>query len=150
LLRTLQRRVRQWRAEHGGEREIFFAQEHPPGRLGLSDFTVADELGVRIGGVALAHRLYQFAFAHSGWRHACVVLGGESFQALTAGLQDALWMAGGTPEEHRTDSLSAAFDNLAEQEELTQRYAELCEHYGIRASRNNRGESHENGAIVSR
>ena len=150
LLRTLQRRVRQWRAEHGGERELFFAQEHPPGRLGLSDFTVADELGVRIGGVALAHRLYQFAFAHSGWRHACVVLGGESFQALTAGLQDALWMAGGTPEEHRTDSLSAAFNNLAEQEELTQRYAELCEHYGIRASRNNRGESHENGAIESR
>ena len=150
LLRTLQRRVRQWRAEHGGERELFFAQEHPPGRLGLSDFTVADGLGVRIGGVALAHRLYQFAFAHSGWRHACVVLGGESFQALTAGLQDALWMAGGTPEEHRTDSLSAAFNNLAEQEELTQRYAELCEHYDIRASRNNRGESHENGAIESR
>jgi transposase InsO family protein len=150
VLRTLQRRVRQWRAEHGGEQEIFFAQEHPPGRLGLSDFTVADELGVRIGGVMLPHRLYQFAFAHSGWRHACVVLGGESFQALTAGLQDALWMAGGTPEEHRTDSLSAAFNNLAEQEELTKRYAELCEHYGIRASRNNRGESHENGSIESR
>lgn len=150
VLRTLQRRVRQWRAEHGGEQEIFFAQEHPPGRLGLSDFTVADELEVRIGGAPLAHRLYQFAFAHSGWRHACVVLGGESFQALTAGLQDALWMAGGTPEEHRTDSLSAAFNNLAEQEELTKRYAELCEHYGIRASRNNRGESHENGSIESR
>ena len=35
VLRTLQRRVRQWRAQHGGEREIFFAQVHPPGRLGL-------------------------------------------------------------------------------------------------------------------
>lgn len=46
VLRTLQRRVSQWRAEHGGEREVFFAQEHPPGRLGLSDFTVADELDV--------------------------------------------------------------------------------------------------------
>lgn len=150
VLRTLQRRVRQWRAEHGGEQELYFAQIHPPGRLGLSDFTVADELDVRIGGALLAHRLYQFAFAHSGWRHACVVLGGESFQALTAGLQDALWMAGGTPEEHRTDSLSAAFNNLAEQDELTRRYADLCAHYGIRASRNNRGESHENGSIESR
>ena len=81
MLRTLQRRIRQWRAQNGGEREIFFAQEHPPGRLGLSDFTVADELGVSIAGLALPHRLYQFAFAHSGWRHASVVLGGESFQA---------------------------------------------------------------------
>ena len=150
VLRTLQRRIRQWRAENGGEHELFFAQEHPPGRLGLSDFTVADQLGIRIGGVALAHRLYQFTFAHSGWRHARVVLGGESFQALTSGLQDALWMAGGAPEEHRTDSLSAAFNNLAEREELTRRYRELCEHYGMRASRNNPGESHENGSIESR
>lgn len=150
VLRTLQRRMGQWRAEHGTEREIFFAQEHPPGRLGLSDFTVADDLGIGIAGLALPHRLYQFAFAHSGWRHARVVLGGESFQALACGLQEALWMAGGVPEEHRTDSLSAAFNNLAEEEELTRRYRGLCEHYGVRASRNNLGESHENGAIESR
>lgn len=39
VLRTLQRRMRQWRAVHGAERDVFFAQEHPPGRLGLSDFT---------------------------------------------------------------------------------------------------------------
>ena len=150
VLRTLQRRVRQWRAEHGGDREIFFAQEHPPGRLGLSDFTVCDELAITIVGVVLPHRLYQFAFAHSGWRHACIVLGGESFQALASGLQEALWMAGGVPEEHRTDSLSAAFNNLAEQEELTARYRELCAHYGLRASRNNPGVSHENGSIEAR
>jgi transposase InsO family protein len=150
VLRTLQRRVRQWRAEHGEERELFFHQEHPPGRLGLSDFTVADELGVTIAGAAFTHRLYQFAFAHSGWRHASVVLGGESFQALSSELQDALWMAGGVPQEHRTDSLSAAFNNLAEQEDLTVRYEDLCADYGMRASRNNRGESHENGPIESR
>ncbi|MGH3875358.1 MAG: IS21 family transposase [Burkholderiales bacterium] len=150
VLRTLQRRVRQWRAEHGGDREIFFAQDHPPGRLGLSDFTVCDELAITIAGVVLPHRLYQFAFAHSGWRHACIVLSGESFQALASGLQEALWMAGGVPEEHRTDSLSAAFNNLAEQEELTARYRELCAHYGLRASRNNPGVSHENGSIEAR
>ena len=150
LLRTLQRRVRQWRALNGQEREIFFAQTHPPGRLGLSDFTVCDALGVVIDGAPLAHRLYQFTFAHSGWRHARLTQGGESFEALSAGLQEALWMAGGVPEEHRTDSLSAAFNNLAEQEQLTRRYDDLCQHYGMRASRNNRGESHENGAIESR
>ena len=150
VLRTLQRRIRRWRAQNGAEREVFFAQEHPPGRLGLSDFTVADELEVHVAGAALPHRLYQFTFAHSGWRHACVVLGGESYQALAAGLQDALWMAGGVPEEHRTDSLSAAFNNLAEGEELTARYREMCLHYGMRASRNNAGQSHENGAIEAR
>ena len=56
MLRTLQRRVRQWRALHGAEREVYFAQEHPPGRLGLSDFTVADDLGVFIGEAEFAHR----------------------------------------------------------------------------------------------
>ena len=150
VLRTLQRRMRAWRAQHGAEREIYFAQEHPPGRLALSDFTVADDLGVHIAGAALAHRLYQFSFAHSGWRHARVVQGGESFQALSSGLQEALWMAGGVAQEHRTDSLSAAFNNLAEQEQLTRRYEQLCAHYGMRASRNNAGQSHENGAIESR
>lgn len=150
VLRTLQRRVGQWRAEHGDEREIYFAQEHPPGRLGLSDFAVADELDISLGGLAFPHRLYQFALAHSGWRHVRVVLGGESFQSLAAGLQDALWMAGGVPEEHRTDSLSAAFNNLAEREELTKRYQALCQHYGLRPTRNNTGVSHENGAIEAR
>lgn len=150
VLRTLQRRMRQWRAVHGAEREVFFAQEHPPGRLGLSDFTVADDLGVEIGGVAFGHRLYQFALAHSGWRDVSVVTGGESFLALSTGLQAALWHLGGVPEEHRTDSLSAAFNNLAEQQELTQRYEALCRHYGMRASRCNPGQSHENGAIESR
>jgi len=149
-LRTLQRRVRQWRAVHGPEREVYFAQEHPPGRLGLSDFTVCDELGVVIGGAAFAHRIYQFALAHSGWRHAVVFEGGESFIALSTGLQSALWRLGGIPEEHRTDSLSAAFNNLAEEQELTRRYAGLCEHYGMRASRCNPGQSQENGSIESR
>lgn len=150
VLRTLQRRIRQWRALHGAERDVYFAQEHPPGRLGLSDFTVADDLGVEIDGIAFEHRLYQFALAHSGWRHAVVVSGGESFMALATGLQSALWRLGGVPEEHRTDSLSAAFNNLAEAEELTQRYENLCRHYGMRASRCNPGQSHENGAIESR
>ena len=150
VLRTLQRRVRQWRAVHGGEREVFFAQEHPPGRLALSDFTVADELGVLIEGAAFPHRLYQFALAHSGWRYASVVDGGESFLALSTGLQGALWRLGGVPEEHRTDSLSAAFNNLAEEQLLTRRYEELCRHYGLRASRCNPGQSNENGSIESR
>jgi len=76
----------------------------------------------------------------------------ESFNALASGLQDALWRAGGSPEEHRTDSLSAAFRNVpnSERSELTARYEALCAHYGMRASRCNLGESQENGSIESR
>mgnify|MGYP003547856327 FL=1 len=44
VLRTLQRRMRQWRALHGAERDVYFAQEHPPGRLGLSDPGSAEHL----------------------------------------------------------------------------------------------------------
>lgn len=151
-LRTLQRRVRQWRAMHGCEREVFFAQEHPPGRQGLSDFTNANELGVTVGGEPFDHLLYQFALAHSEWRFAEVVDGGESFTALSSGLQSALWRLGGSPEEHRTDSLSAAFKNLSdlERRDWTKRYSSLCEHYGMRPSRNNPGESQENGSIEAR
>ena len=150
VLRTLQRRVRLWRARHGAEREVYFAQEHPPGRLGLSDFTIANDLAIEIDGAPFPHRLYQFALAHSGWRHASVVDTGESFMALSTGLQAALWCLGGVPEEHRTDSLSAAFNNLAEEQELTLRYDDLCRHYGMRASRCNPGQSQENGSIESR
>lgn len=150
LLRTLQRRVRTWGASHGREREVFFAQAHPPGRLGLSDFTHAAVLQVTIAGAVLLHLLYQFALAYSGWRYVEVVLGGESFMALSSGLQNAVWMMGGVPEEHRTDSLTAAYNNHAEHELLTRRYESLCVHYGMRPSRNNLGVSHENGSIESR
>ncbi len=147
--RTLERRVRAWRALHGPEKEVYFRQVHPPGRLGLSDFTDMAELGVTVAGVALHHRLYHFRLAYSGFEHAHVVLGGESFVALAEGLQDALWALGGAPQQHRSDSLSAAFRNLDKNaaEDLTRRYEDLCTHYGMTPTRNNRGLAHENGAI---
>ena len=101
IRRTLERRVRQWQALHGPEREVIFRQDHPPGQQGLSDFTDAAELGVTIAGASLEHRLYHFRLAFSGWEHAEVVLGGESFTALATGLQNALWAVGGAPREHR-------------------------------------------------
>src|SRR3954462_6169791 len=149
IRRTLERRIRSWRAGHGPEREVIFRQEHPPGLQGLSDFTDVMELGVHIAGTPFDHRLYHFRLAFSGWEHAHVVLGGESFVALAEGLQNALWALGGVPAEHRSDSLSAAFRNLDRdaREDLTRRYEELCSHYGMTPSRNNAGLAHENGCI---
>jgi hypothetical protein len=106
---------------------------------------------VTIAGEELEHRLYHFRLAYSGWSHVKVVLGGESYSALAEGLQEALWRLGGAPLEHRTDSLSAAYKNLSSdaQADLTERYTQLCAHYGMTATRNNRGVSHENGAVES-
>jgi len=150
--RTLERRMRAWQAEHGPEREVIFRQAHPPGQQGMSDFFEAKDLQVTVAGAPLLHRLYHFTLVNSGWEHAEVVLGGESFTALASGLQNALWQLGGAPREHRTDSLSAAFANLDRDagEDLRTRYEALCNDYGMEATRNNRGVAHENGSIESR
>lgn len=149
--RTLERRISRWRALNGGEKEIFFPQRHEIGRQGLSDFTVCDELRVTIADERFDHRLFHFCLASSGWEHAAVVLGGESFSALSEHLQDALWKLGGVPAEHRSDSLSAAYKNLDAdaQRDFTRSYEDLCRHYGMCATRNNRGVAHENGSIES-
>ncbi len=149
--RTLERRIRSWRALHGADRDIVFRQVHEPGQMGLSDFTEMGDLEVRVASVVLEHRLYHFRLACSGFEHAHVILGGESYVALAEGLQNALWALGGAPRVHRSDSLSAAFRNLnrAAREDLTTRYDALCRHYGMEPSRNNRGLAHENGSIES-
>ena len=149
--RTFQRRVKAWKALHGPDKEVMFRQVQEPGRQGLSDFTQLKAIVVTIEGEPLAHRLYHFRLAFSGWSHLKVVLGGESFSALAEGLQEALWRLGGAPLEHRTDSLSAAYKNLSAeaQEDLTERYECLCAHYAMASTRNNRGVSHENGAVES-
>ena len=149
--RTLERRIRGWRAVHGADREVIFRQVHPPGQMGLSDFTEMADLGIRVAGEVLEHRLYHFRLACSGFEHAHVILGGESYVALAEGLQNALWALGGAPLEHRSDSLSAAFRNLKPEvrADLTARYDALCAHYGMAPTRNNRGVAHENGSIES-
>jgi hypothetical protein len=151
LLRTLQRRARLWKATSGPSKEIIFRQKHLPGWQGISDFTDMNKLGVSIRGELLEHKLYHYRLSFSGWKYAQVVLGGESFTALSEGLQNAFWSSGGIPETHRTDSLSAVYKNCAnkEKEDFTQSYQELCTHYGVEPTRNNKGISHENGSIES-
>jgi hypothetical protein len=151
IRRTLERRIKLWRGLHGPDQDVMFRQIHPPGELGLSDFTDLSPLRVCIAGVGLDHILYHFRMAHSGFQHGHVILGGESFSALAVGLQNALFALGGAPCKHRTDSLSAAFRNLdrATADDLTTRYEVLCAHFGMEPTRNNTGVAHENGSIES-
>jgi len=148
-LRTLQRRVQQWRATAGPAKEVLFELEHRPGAMGLSDFTHFKQTQITIGGKPFEPLLYHYRLAYSGWQYVQVIQGGESFIALAEGLQNALTVCGGVPQEHRTDSLSAAYRNLGGRTDadLTQLYERLCQHYQVKPSRNNRGIAHENGAI---
>jgi len=145
-LRTLQRRVRAWRAERGPDKEVYFPQEHRPGRMASIDFTHADELGVTIAGVVFAHMFFEFVLAFSGLRFVQLAFG-ETFEALLSGLQSALFAVGGVPEIVRLDNLSAATHELKETggRALTTRFAAVVEHYGFTASRIRPGEGHENG-----
>src|SRR5262249_27988485 len=151
VCRARARASRAGRALNGAKLDLPFRREPPPGRLGLSDFTDMGDHGVSIAGVPLDHRLYHFRLAFSGWAHAHVVLGGESFVALAEGLQNALWALGRTPLQQRSDSLSPAFPNLDPDtpQDQTRRYEALCAHYRMEPTRNNRGVAHENGSIES-
>jgi hypothetical protein len=147
-LRTLQRRLRDWRAVQGPDREVFFEQVHPPGREAQVDFTHASELGVTIAGVAFAHLLFELVLSFSGWRWVCLAFG-ETYEALMDGIQGALWALGGAPEIIRTDNLSAATHELKRSggRALTERFASLVGYYGIRSTRIHPGRSHENGVV---
>src|SRR4051812_13811523 len=147
-LRTLQRRVREWRAERGPEKEVYFPQEHLPGRMASMDFTHATELGVTIAGAAFVHLFFELVLAYSGWRFVELAFA-ETFEALVKGLQGALWALGGVPERIRQDNLSAATHELAKTggRALTRRFADVVEHYGFQSSRIQPGESHENGVV---
>jgi len=148
-LRTLQRKLKNWRAQEGPAKEVFFAQEHQPGELGASDFCHLSALGIRIGGQAFPHLLYHFVLTYSNWEMGSVCFS-ESFESLSAGLQDALWQLGGVPARHRTDSLSAAIQPPDSPEEFRDCYRALLEHYGVQGERIQIGKANENGDVEQR
>ena len=112
VLRTLQRRVRTWKALYGPSREVMFELRHEPGMEGFSDFSELKGITITIAGKPFEHLIYHYRLGYSGWRYAQVIQGGESFIALSEGLQNALAACGGAPKQHRTDSLSAAYRNM--------------------------------------
>ena len=146
-LRTLQRRVKGWRARRGPEKEVMFQQEHRPGEYGQSDFTSMNSLGVSIGGEAFEHLFYHFVLPYSNWETGRVCFS-ESFEALVSGFQAAVWELDGVPKLHRTDNLSAATHDLAGGgRDFNERYLSVMRHYGVVADRNSPGRAHENGDV---
>ena len=145
-LRTLQRRVKVWRARKGKPREVFFEQEHVPGRQGQSDFTHMGGLGIEIAGQPFNHMLYHFTLVYSNWEWGTVCFT-ESYESLAEGVETALWELGGVPREHRTDSLSAAVKPPSSKDEFTEKYKGLLGHYRMMASHSSPGRGNENGDV---
>jgi hypothetical protein len=147
-VRTLQRRVRDWRAQHGADVEAYFEQTPVPGREGALDFTDASELGVTIQGDAFPHLLFEWVLSFSGWTYVALAAS-ETFEALVAGLQGAVWTLGAVPAVIRHDNLSAATHELKRSggRQLTERFRGVLDHYGLQSSRISPGEAHENGVV---
>lgn len=148
-LRTLQRKVKHWRATEGPAQEVYFVQEHHGGELCASDFTHLTELAVTIGGLSFPHMLYHFVLTYSNWETG-TICHTESFASLSEGLQNALWELGGVPGFHRTDRMTAAVNNLTEAAQFQKSYQALLRHYGMEGQRIQTGRPNENGDIEQR
>jgi hypothetical protein len=148
-LRTLQRRVKIWRALEGPAKEVFFPQVHRPGELCQSDFTHMNALDVTIQRQPFDHLVYHFVLTYSNWETGTICFS-ESFESLSEGLQNALWELGGVPERHRTDRLSSAVQKPDNPEEFTQRYRALLNHYGLQGHKTHPESPHENGDVEQR
>lgn len=148
IRRTLERRILNWKLRHGVQQEVRFPQIHHPGDVVAFDFVCMNELHVTIGGKPFDHLWFHAVFTYSNWEyvHLCR---SESFEALSTGLQDALHLAGGAPKRVRSDSLSAAVNNLSNDKEFSTRYRDLLAHYGVQGHRINVRKPHENGDVES-
>ncbi len=148
-LRTLQRRVRQWRAEEGPPKEVFFPQRHRPGEAAQTDFTWASELGVTISGEPFEHMLCHFVLPYSNWSWA-TVCHSESLLALRSGVQAAVFRLGRVPEYHQTDNSTAATHSLGSgKREFNEEYAALMRHFGMTPRTIGVGKKEQNGDVES-
>lgn len=148
-LRTLQRRIKRWRAQHGPEKVVFFAQQHVPGEAAQTDFTHGTELEITICGVPFPHLIGHFVLPHSNWEWPTLCRS-ESYSALSRTVQDALAELGAVPEWHQTDNSTAATHNLPNGKRgFNKRYAELMKHLGMKPRTTARGAKEQNGDVES-
>jgi len=150
-LRTFQRRVKSWRLEQGPDKEVFFTQEHTPGKVLAMDWTDMGGLGITIGGRALKHKLFHAVLPYSNWEWA-VRARSESTLSLRAGLKATLGRLGRVPQELLSDHSSTATHQLrrgAAERGFNEEYLSICGHFGITPRTINVGRPQENGSCES-
>jgi transposase len=150
-LRTLQRRVRQWRAIHGPDQEVFFGQVHEPGKTMQLDWMHTSSLNLTVRGQAYEPLLCHCVLQYSAWEWA-VVCRSESYLSLQAAVQEGCLRLGGVPAELVTDNSSAATHQISRagsRRELNEAYVKLLDHYDMRGRATNLGCPQENGTAES-
>jgi len=146
-LRTLQRRIRQWRAQFGPEKRVFFSQEHRPGERAQTDFTSGHLLCITILGEVFRHLLCHVVLPYSNWQWVTVCRS-ESMAALRRGVQAAFFMLGFVPRLHQTDNSTAATHNLRTGKRgFNDDYLALMEHLSMEAVTTGIGEKEQNGDV---
>jgi len=155
-LRTLQRRVKTWRAERGPDKDVMLAQQHRPGEAAQTDFTWTTELAVTIAGQIFAHMLCVFVLPYSNWRWASVCLS-ESIAAIRHGVQRALFQLGRVPEWHQTDHSTAATHRIpggkgavaddAGKRAFNEDYLAIMRHFGMKPRTTEVGAKEQNGDV---
>ena len=146
-LRTFQRRVKDWKLLYGPAQEVYFPQDYKPGQFGASDFTSLNRVGVTIHQLPFDHSLCHFVLCYSNYESATIVRGGERFESLSLGLQNALWELGKVPAYHRTDNLKAAVAKVGFPKEYTDNYMALARHYDFEPISIQPGKPNENGDV---
>ena len=146
-LRTFQRRVKDWKILYGPAQEIYFPQDYKPGQFGASDFTKMNNVGITINTIPFEHSLSHFVLCYSNYESATIMQGGESFDNLSLGLQNALWQIGKVPLYHRTDNLKAAVSKVGNPKEYTDNYKALANHYKFEPVSIQPGKPNENGDV---
>ena len=149
-LRTLQRRVTQWRALNQAQ-IASLDQVREPGEMMQLDGTWMTELSVTIAGQPFKHMLIHCVLPYSNWEWGRVVQS-ESLSAVRLGLQSALVKLGYRPQIIQTDNSSAATRRLRVNEEGQQRtytddYLALLTHYGLTPQTIHLGAANENGDV---
>jgi transposase InsO family protein len=148
-LRTFQRKVKNWRAQKGPDKKIFFAQLHRPGEAMQTDFTRASALNITIGGEPFPHLLCHSTLPYSNWSSATVCQS-ESMVSLKRGVQTALFRLGRVPQWHQTDNSTAATHRLGgtdKERGFNADYEDLMSHFGMKPRTIAVGEKEQNGDI---
>jgi len=157
-LRTFQRRVRDWRATNGPDKEVFFPQEHRPGEAMQLDFTNANKLGVTLQGEPFPHLLGHLVLPYSNWEHASACKS-ESMLAIRQELQRGLKKLQHVPEYLQTDQTTAAThrpemgqtkkEATSAKRPFNAEYEELVKHFGIKPRTIGVGKCEQNGDVES-
>lgn len=146
-LRTLQRKVRLWRATKGPDKEVFFPQEHRPGEAAQTDFTDGRELEITIDGASFSHLLCHFVLPYSNWEWV-TVCNSESIAAIRRGVQSALFRLGHHPAWHQTDNSTAATHQSGEgHRKFNDDYVAMLDHFGMKPRTTEVGAKEQNGDV---